>query len=148
MKKLIHPIAGALALAIIITFWTATVISEISGSLAAVTQVKTSIPWGFIVLIPAIAAAGGTGFSLSGGARAGLAKAKLRRMPIIAFNGVLVLIPAALFLSHRAAAGDFDLTFYAVQALELIVGAVNIVLLGLNFRDGLRMTGRIGRARG
>ena len=143
MKKLIHPIAGSLALALILTFWLTTVITEIAGSLTVVTKVKTLIPWGFIVLIPAIAAAGSTGFSLANGAKAGLARTKLRRMPIVAANGILVLIPAALFLSHRAAAGVFDITFYAVQIIELIAGAVNIVLLGLNFRDGLRMTGRV-----
>lgn len=148
MKKIVHPFAGVLALALILMFWTATLLSEVSGSQSAATQVKTLIPWGFIVLIPAIAAAGGTGLSLSGGAKAGLAKTKLKRMPVIAFNGIVVLIPAALFLSARAAAGTFDTTFYAVQAIELAFGAVYIVLLGLNLRDGLRMTGRLGRARG
>jgi len=148
MKKLIHPAAGVFALVLILTFWIATVLSEVSGSLMAITQVKTLIPWGFILLIPSIAAAGGTGYSLSAGAKAGLSKTKFRRMPVIAFNGILVLIPAALFLSARAAAGVFDTAFYAVQAVELIFGAINIVLLGLNLRDGLRMTGRLGRARG
>jgi len=32
-----------------------------------------------------------------------------------------------------------------VQALELAAGAVNITLLGLNMRDGLRMKGRLRR---
>ena len=39
-------------------------------------------------------------------------------------------------------AGEFDTAFYAVQALELAAGATNIMLLGLNMRDGLKMTGR------
>jgi len=38
-------------------------------------------------------------------------------------------------------------TFYAVQALELAAGPVNIALLGLNMRDGLKLTGRLGRRR-
>lgn len=33
----------------------------------------------------------------------------------------------------------------AVQALELAAGAVNIKLLGLNMRDGLKMKGRLRR---
>ncbi len=37
--------------------------------------------------------------------------------------------------------GEFDANFYAVQALELAAGAVNITLLGFNLRDGLRMKG-------
>jgi hypothetical protein len=60
-------------------------------------------------------------------------------MPLIAANGVLVLIPSALFLAFKARAGEFDTSFYAVQALELAAGAANIALLGLNMRDGLKM---------
>ena len=66
-------------------------------------------------------------------------------MPFIAANGILVLIPSALFLAFKAKAAEFDATFYAVQALELVAGATNITLLGLNMRDGLRMTGRLRR---
>jgi hypothetical protein len=63
-------------------------------------------------------------------------------MPFIAGNGILVLIPSALFLAAKAGSGAFDPTFYAVQSIELLAGAANIVLLGLNMRDGLRMKGR------
>ena len=62
-------------------------------------------------------------------------------------NGILVLIPAALFLAFKARAADFDAAFYAVQALELTAGATNIVLLGLNMRDGLRIKGRLRRTK-
>jgi hypothetical protein len=68
-------------------------------------------------------------------------------MPIIALNGLLVLVPAAVFLAGRASAGRFDAIFYVVQAIELIAGAANLMLIGLNMRDGSRLTGRIGRAR-
>jgi len=60
----------------------------------------------------------------------------------IAANGVLVMIPAALFLSSQAAAGRFDASFYAAQAVELLVGAVQLTLMGLNFRDGRRLAGK------
>jgi hypothetical protein len=75
------------------------------------------------------------------GRRAGLVGAKIKRMPLIAANGILVLIPSALFLASKAQAAELDTTFYAVQALELTAGAANLALLGLNFRDGLRMQG-------
>ena len=65
-----------------------------------------------------------------------------RRMRLIAANGVLILIPAALFLAARAKAGQFDIAFSTVQALELLAGATNLTLLALNMRDGLRMKGR------
>ena len=145
MLKIIHPVAGALALLTIASFWLSTALSELFASEATVIAVKTAIPWGFLVLVPALAAAGGSGLALAKGRRAGLVGAKLRRMPLIAANGILVLIPAALFLAFKARAAEFDTAFYAVQALELVAGAANITLLGLNMRDGLKMRGRLRR---
>lgn len=142
MKKLIHPIAGAIALLTIATFWLSTALSEVAGSKEAIVTVKTAIPWGFLLLVPALAVTGGTGFSLARGRKVGLVAAKLKRMPFIAVNGLLVLIPCALFLASKAKAGEFDTAFYGVQALELIAGAANLILLCLNMRDGFRMTGR------
>ena len=145
MLKIIHPVAGTLALLTIATFWLSTALSELFASQAAVIAVKSAIPWGFLLLIPALMAAGGSGFALAKGRRAGLVGAKLKRMPLIAANGLLVLIPSALFLASKARAGEFDTAFYAVQALELAAGAANITLLGLNMRDGLKMKGRLRR---
>lgn len=140
MTKIIHPLAGALALLTIITFWLSTVLSEVFGGTALVVTVKTLIPWGFLILIPALMAAGGSGFQLGKRFRGPLVMAKRKRMPIIAANGILVLIPSALYLASKAQAGSFDAGFYAVQGIELLAGAVNIALLGFNMRDGLRLT--------
>jgi ferredoxin-NADP reductase len=145
MAKVIHPVAGAIGLLTIATFWLSTVFSELFGSHALVMTVKAAIPWGFLLLIPALAIAGGSGFFLAGSAKAGLVGAKAKRMPFIAVNGVLILIPAALFLASKARVGAFDAMFYAVQAIELIAGATNLALLGLNLRDGLKLTGRLQR---
>ncbi len=139
MIKTIHPMAGVLAILTIATFWLSTALAELFASQAVVTAVKTAIPWGFLVLIPALAAAGGSGFTMAKGRRTGLIGTKIKRMPIIAGNGILVLIPSALYLASKAIAGEFDTAFYAVQALELLAGAANITLLGLNMRDGLKM---------
>jgi hypothetical protein len=146
MLKIIHPVAGALALVTIATFWLSTALSELFATGATVTAVKMAIPWGFLLLIPALAAAGGSGYALSRGRRTGLVGAKLARMPWIAANGMLVLIPSALFLASKARAAELDAVFYAVQMLELVAGAVNIALLGLNMRDGLRMKGRFANS--
>jgi hypothetical protein len=145
MIKIIHPVAGALALLTIATFWLSTALSELFASEAIVIAVKTAIPWGFLLLIPALMAAGGSGVALAEGRRAGLIGAKFKRMPLIAGNGVLVLIPSALFLASKARAAELDTAFYVVQALELDAGAVNIALLGLNVRDGLTLKGRLRR---
>ncbi|MEZ6022729.1 MAG: hypothetical protein R3C16_04790 [Hyphomonadaceae bacterium] len=140
MRRALHPIAGFVAMATIATFWLATAASEISGNPAFIALVKALIPWGFFVLVPALAMTGGTGFALSGGRRGGVLGAKLRRMPIIAANGLFVLIPSALFLAAKARNFDFDAWFVAVQTVELIAGAANLWLLALNARDGFRMT--------
>jgi len=142
MIKLIHPVAGALALLTIAIFWLSTALSELFASRATVVAVKTAIPWGFLLLIPALAAAGGTGLALAKGRRAGLIGAKLKRMPFVAANGLLILIPCALFLASKAGAGEFDASFYVVQALELVAG-----LLGLNMRDGLKLKGWLSHKR-
>ncbi len=139
--KIIHPLAGAIAILTIVIFWLSTAVVELIGSAAAIVAVKTTIPWGFLLLIPALAAAGGSGLALAAGRRGGFIGAKLKRMPFIAANGVLILIPSALYLAFKARAGEIDASFDAVQALELAAGATNIALLGLNMRDGLRMKG-------
>lgn len=139
MTKSLHPIAGLLALATIASFWSATVIAEFFGSSAAIATVKTAVLWGFLILIPALAANGASGFALARGATGGVIGVKRRRMPIIAANGLLVLVPSAIYLAMRARAGDFGPGFALVQTIELIAGAVNLGLLGLNLRDGRRM---------
>ncbi|MBN8605765.1 MAG: hypothetical protein J0L81_02500 [Caulobacterales bacterium] len=142
MPKIIHPLAGSIAILTIATFWIATAVSELSGSDILVVAVKSAIPWGFLLLIPALMATGASGFAVAGGRRSGLITPKVRRMPIIAANGILVLVPAALFLASKARAEDFDTTFYVVQTIELLAGLANIILLTLNMRDGFKMTGR------
>lgn len=143
MLKLVHPVAGAIAILTIATFWLSTLGSEMFAPREVIVAVKSAIPWGFLILIPALAVTGGSGFTLAKGRKGGLIRTKLKRMPIIAANGLLILIPSALFLAHKARVGEFDAVFYAVQALELIAGATNITLLGFNMRDGFKMKGRL-----
>ncbi|NJL50653.1 MAG: hypothetical protein HC909_02980 [Blastochloris sp.] len=139
----LHPVAGMLALATIATFWISTVVIEAQGTPADIAKVKSLILWGMLVLIPAIALAGASGLRLGRTSLHPLAAAKQRRMPIIAANGLIVLSPCAIFLANRAAAGLMDETFYVVQAIELAAGAVNISLIALSARDGLKLTGRL-----
>lgn len=143
MPKLVHRIGGVLAPLCIATFFLSTILIEWFGSYKAVAQLKSLIVTpGLWILIPAIAAAGSSGLFLSKSRRGRLVDTKKKRMPIIAANGLLVLVPCAIFLNRWAAAGTFDTTFYGVQAIELIAGAINLTLMGLNVRDGLCMAGR------
>ncbi|MEW9805507.1 hypothetical protein ABUE31_05860 [Mesorhizobium sp. ZMM04-5] len=139
MKTKAHAVAGALALLTICIFWCATAATELFGDAAAIASVKKCIVAGMLVLIPAMAVAGALGLSLGRGWRSPAVERKKRRMKIAAANGILILIPSAVFLAGRAEAGAFDAAFATVQALELIAGAVNITLLSLNMRDGLAL---------
>ena len=145
MPKIVHPIAGAIALLTTLTFCLSTFLSELSGDLDLIVRVKTMIPWGLLILIPAMAAVGASGFRIGLKRHGPVIEAKRKRMPIIAANGILILIPSALYLSAKAQAGQFDATFVTVQAIELMAGAINITLLGLSMRDGLRLTGKLRR---
>lgn len=58
MIKAIHPVAGGIALLTILTFWLSTAFSELLAGAAVVTIVKTLIPWGFLILIPALMTVG------------------------------------------------------------------------------------------
>jgi hypothetical protein len=144
MPKRIHLIAGILSPLLILTFFTATVLVELLGSHAAVAQLKALIVTpGLWVLLPCLAATGGSGMFIGQTRKGRVVKRKKKRMPFIAANGLLVLVPCAIFLDHWASAGIFDTRFYVVQALELLAGATNVALLALNLRDGLRLAGRL-----
>lgn len=144
MPRRVHLVAGLLAPLCIASFFLATVLVELFASPDAVAQLKSLIVTpGLWILIPTIAAAGGSGMLLSKSRQGRLVQSKKKRMPFIAANGLLVLVPCAFVLDRWASAGRFDTAFYAVQAVELVAGAVNLGLMGLNVRDGLRMTGRL-----
>ncbi|MCY1035369.1 hypothetical protein OV207_28240 [Corallococcus sp. BB11-1] len=124
------------------TFLTSTLLVEGMGSHGAVLSVKRIIAYGLGVLVPAMAIAGGTG-NVMGTARGGeLVDGKRRRMKFIAANGLLVLVPCALGLHRLASAGSFGALFMTLQGIEFAAGAMNLFLLGLMVRDGLRLSGR------
>jgi hypothetical protein len=146
MIRTLHPIGGAIGMATIATFWLSTVAAEAFGGPATILAVKTAILWGLLLLVPALAVTGATGFRMGGRSASPLIARKRRRMPFIALNGLLVLVPCAFVLQARAAAGDFGSSFALVQGIELLAGAVNLTLMGLNMRDGIALTRRFARA--
>ncbi len=142
MKRKVHAASGVLAFLCIATFWISTVVSELFLDHNAVITVKVAITYALIAFVPCIAIVGATGFAMGGKSTHPTLVAKRRRMPIIGANGVFILIPAALFLSVKAQAGEFDTWFYGVQVIELLAGATNLFLMGLNIRDGRQMSRR------
>jgi hypothetical protein len=143
MLRMLHLLTALIATLTIATFFAATLFVELFGSPAAIAGTKHLIVFpGLFILVPAIAMTGGSGFALSKTRQGRLVEAKKKRMPFIAANGLLVLLPAAIFLNLWAAQGAFDSRFYLLQAVELLAGAINLLLMGLNMRDGVKLTGR------
>jgi len=144
MPKRAHLFAGILATACIANFFLSTIIVEIFGSHSSVANLKSLIVApGLWILVPSIAITGGSGFFLARTRKGRIVDSKRRRMPIIAANGLLILVPCAIVLNRWAAVGAVDTTFWIVQAIELLAGATNLTLMGLNIRDGLRLSGRL-----
>ncbi|WP_414897069.1 hypothetical protein [Rhodovulum sp. YEN HP10] len=135
----LHAAAGALGLALIASFWLSTLGAELFGTTPQIVAVKTAIPYGLVLLVPALIVAGAGGARLARDRHGPLVARKAQRMRLVALNGLLILVPSALFLAKKAAAQDFDAAFVVVQLSELAAGAINLTLLGANLRDGLRM---------
>lgn len=147
MKSKLHAIFGSVALLCITTFWLSTVVAELFMDQASVAVVKNAVLNGMWLLIPSMAATGGSGFSLAKGRGGRLINIKGHRMKVVAANGLLVLLPSAFMLASWANAGRFDGVFYLLQGVELLAGAVNVSLLVMNLRDGLKLSGWLTRKR-
>ena len=145
MKKIVHGLAGTLALLLISSFWLATILTELSGREEAIFLAKRSILYAMALLIPSLMITAGSGIALAGKRAGRLVNAKKKRMPFIALNSLLILVPSAVFLWWKAVQGEFDLSFVVVQAIELAAGATNITLMGLNMRDGIRLSRMLAR---
>lgn len=135
----VHRAAALTGLALISTFWISTVVVELFGAPAQIALVKTAIAFSLPVLIAALAAAGITGRRMAAGMKGPVVRGKRLRTAFMAGNAFVVLIPSAVLLALMANAGRFDAVFYGVQGVELVAGAVNIMLLIANARAGARL---------
>lgn len=143
MKSRAHAAAGVLAFTLITLFATASVVVEMLGDQDAVALAKTINLQVLPAFVGSMAVAVITGHSLATSRqqlskaqrRAALVWRKWRRTAAAAAFG-LALAPCALILRSLAAIRDFGTMFVVVQAVELLVSAVIITILGLNVRDG------------
>jgi hypothetical protein len=147
--RTIHRTAGIVAFALVAIFWSTSVIVELVGSREAIAAAKLGIAWGLAALVPAVIVANGSGVyrarsrTRPGGGLPPLLVRKRRRGAAVAAIGFTVLLPCALWLAwHASGNAPLSGTFHAVQAIELAGGGINLILLGLNARDGYRMRGR------
>lgn len=139
MIKRLHVIAAVTAFTTILAIWLSTVLTELFGSLHQIADVKQTVAWGLLVLVPALVITGLTGFASAGSSTDPRIVAKKRRMRLIAGIGLLLLVPATLYLDGLASRGEFGTLFYTVQAVELAAGAINLALMSFNIRDGRQL---------
>ena len=145
MKRMVHAIAGTLATLLVAAFLGVTLYAELTMDEALIAETKRLILYGLCLLIPAMAVTGGSGFSLAKARVGGIVDTKKKRMRLVAANGLLVLLPSAIWLHVLASAGNFGTTFFVVQGVEIVGGLLQLYLLGRNFRDGLKLSGRLRR---
>jgi hypothetical protein len=145
MKRMVHAIAGTAAMLLVATFLVSTIYAEVTMDERLIAGTKLLILYGLCLLIPAMAVTGGSAFSLAKGRVGGPVDAKMKRMRVVAVNGLVVMLPSAIWLYWLAAEGNFGTGFLIVQAVEIAGGLLQLYLLGRNFRDGLRLSGRLRR---
>lgn len=139
----LHAAAGAVAMLTILGLQTAIALGEPTGYPAEIAALREAILYVVcLVLIPAMIAAGASGFRLGRGGRGPVIAAKRARMQAIAAIGLIVLLPLAIGLWVLAAQGMVEGRFHLLQRIETLAGLVNLLLLGLNMRDGLRLRRR------
>ncbi len=136
----LHAAAGTLALMTILGLQALVALGEVSGYPADLHATRVRALWVMaLVLIPALITAGASGARLGRGWRSPAVAVKLARMKVIAVLGLLVLVPLAIGLWFLAAQGWIDGRYHLLTRIETLAALTNVLLLGLNLRDGLRM---------
>lgn len=136
----VHMAASVAAISLITTFFISSTITEIFGGTGDIRVLRNGIVLGLPLLIAFLAIAGLTGRHLANGSRSAIVRRKRRRLQLAGAVGLLVLVPCALILDHLVSTPAIDRTFIGLEIIELFFGAINLLLLVLNFRDGRRMT--------
>ena len=136
----LHAAAGGIAILTILGLQAFIGWREASGYPVDLAASRTAALWVVgLVLIPALAAAGGSGAWLGRGWRGPVVATKRARMQVVAALGLLVLVPLAIGLWFLATQGWIDGRYHLLTRVETLAALVNVLLLGLNMRDGLRM---------
>jgi uncharacterized membrane protein len=115
---------------------------KLRGKETLIRKVKEAILFSLPVLLIAMPALGATGNKLAGKSQNPIVLVKQKRMKFIFVNGI-TLISLACFLYYRSHYHTIDGLFLAAQVGEFVLGLTNLVLIGLNIKSGLQLSGRI-----
>ncbi len=139
---MLHATAAVAALFIISTFFVFSLVVEILGHLFWIKTAKTVILCAMPLLLIAMPTVAITGNKLAGNSCHPSILFKQRRMKFIVMNG-MVLVSLATYLYYRAHYQAVDDIFFYIQLTEFALGFVNLVLMVLNIKEGLKLSGRM-----
>lgn len=111
---------------------------ELTGDAATIADAKRVALYAIVLLAPVMIALEQSGKRLAANSHEPFVRRKQRRLFALKVNGVCILIPSAIVLDRLSHAGQINTLFYAVKALLVLAASMNLILLALNFRDGLR----------
>ncbi len=142
--KLLHQTAATIAFATIASFLLSTLTAEFIGDHELIAVVKKAIVYGLSILIICIPLTVISGKRLAAFYPNNLyVKAKTKRMKWIGINAVIFLIPLAITLNYFAQNNQLDMSFYSLQALEIVCGLINIFLFIKMFADGRQIDSKV-----
>jgi len=137
----VHVTATIIASLTIGSFFCFSLIAEITGKDLFIQQVKAGILYCLPILLVAMPMLAISGKKLAGNSNSPVVATKTKRMKLIAFNG-LILISLAIYLYYHATFKTIDKTFLYFQIGELLIGALNLGLIVLNIKSGLKLSGK------
>lgn len=142
----IHLLATATVTLTIIVFLISSLIVEINGNHDQIKEVKKAIFYSLPIMILFMPVLGLSGIKLAGTSNNKLISIKKANMKWIAVNGMM-LVALATFLYFRSNFAEIDNTFFIAQFLEFGFGLANLVLIGLNTTNGLKLTGKLKKVK-
>lgn len=128
--KSIYRLASTTAFLMIMFFMTSSLLSEFIGDPRIIASVKKTIFYSLPMLIVCMIST-----AISSKKMAALYPnlpydlVRTKRIKLISLNGIVSLAPLATTLNYFAQHSRLDSTFYLLQILEIICGAINIYLL-------------------
>ena len=138
----VHLIATVLAVFIVSTFFIASLVAELNGDPVFIRGVKRGILYSLPLLIFVMPALAITGNKLARRSKSPQVLRKQQRMRWVGINGFM-LVSLAIFLYYRSHYHDIDRAFLFAQLAEFVLGLTNLVLIALNARSGLQLSGRL-----
>lgn len=140
MKTLVHASAGVIAMLLAIFYLVAISVAQFAYTPLDMISIQQAILQSMWVYIPLILMTGGVGLVLSRDRQGRIVESKKKRMMVIVSCSLLILLPSVYAMAVRDPNKDVGNLMQAIQALEVLTLMLLIVLLGLNFRDGSRLT--------